>query len=419
MEAVDTVRLAASRYNLAVNLGGCELTYNLSSGACISTPLRSLEHIEGFGDDTLQTLVEGGFLVDAGVDEADLIVAFWEAGRYDSSSCNLTIAPTLACNFRCDYCYAPHSDKYMRPAIADQVVKFVRHMAGSAKHLHIAWLGGEPLLALDTVLRLEEEVRNSVTTTIDSQIVTNGSLLTYQTAVRLASAGISTAIISIDGPRDIQVARRVWRATDSYDLVLDNVAASIGTLEVVVRINVDRRNVAHVPTLLSDLENRQVLDRIHLTVMPIQAFNERCWSVTNRHCIVGGTKLAELLTTCQSLGLHWGGPRPYLAVCNAVRAFDFGIGPDGELYKCPVDVGEDTAVVGHVAGGPLRPGLLRWARYRPQLKGECARCRCLPLCISVCPRYLMNSSTPGLLMCEPMKEFHEALVQFHLGGLCT
>ena len=54
-----------------------------------------------FSDD----LFEGGFIINDDVDELKLLKLNLLQSRYRTGNLGLTIATTLACNFRCVYCY--------------------------------------------------------------------------------------------------------------------------------------------------------------------------------------------------------------------------------------------------------------------------------------------------------------------------
>lgn len=55
-------------------------------------------------------LQKGGFLVDDTADELRMIKFAYNSDKYDGAMARLVIAPTLACNFACSYCFE-QSDK--------------------------------------------------------------------------------------------------------------------------------------------------------------------------------------------------------------------------------------------------------------------------------------------------------------------
>lgn len=52
-----------------------------------------------------EALKMGGMLVDDDVDERRMLMLESLSARFANDYLGLTIAPTLACNFRCPYCY--------------------------------------------------------------------------------------------------------------------------------------------------------------------------------------------------------------------------------------------------------------------------------------------------------------------------
>ena len=144
------------------------------------------------------------------------------------------------------------------------------------------------------------------------------------------------------------------------------------------------------------------MENVTISIVPTQVFNDRCRSVAD-YCISTAVDMKELIQKAESIpNSTWGGPDPRLSACNALCSKDFTIGPAGELYKCPVEVGENDKVVGHVSGGIIKKSFIKWMNFQPHLKDECLECQCLPLCISSCPLKLSNqkkTDKPSLPLC--------------------
>ena len=66
--------------------------------------------------------------------------------RYDRSALGLTIAPTLACNMACEYCYEATKSGRMSSGVVENIIKMVEKSAPSLASLDVSWYGGEPLL---------------------------------------------------------------------------------------------------------------------------------------------------------------------------------------------------------------------------------------------------------------------------------
>ena len=60
----------------------------------------------------------------------------------------LTVMPTEQCNYRCVYCNEPFQKGAMSLEMQNALIGYLRKQLHSYNHLDIAWLGGEPLLAI-------------------------------------------------------------------------------------------------------------------------------------------------------------------------------------------------------------------------------------------------------------------------------
>src|SRR5262245_20244048 len=76
-------------------------------------------------------LVYGGYLVPKGTRELEQLHIQYRAHRFNRRTLILTVAPTLACNFACDYCFQCQ-DKPMQTMgqdVQDAIVAFVEKLA--------------------------------------------------------------------------------------------------------------------------------------------------------------------------------------------------------------------------------------------------------------------------------------------------
>ena len=119
------------------------------------------------------------------------------ARRFIKESLSLTINPTLACNFRCPYCFEEgHPVTRMTDETEDMVVKFISGF--SPKRLSVTWFGGEPLLEFNRIKSLTGKFK-SLGIPYHASIITNGYLLSEETARQFAGLNISSAQVTLDG----------------------------------------------------------------------------------------------------------------------------------------------------------------------------------------------------------------------------
>ena len=109
--------MKASRYNRFFEIDGdIILAFNSASGALAEIEKVHYRRIVEIIDNShcastpsdrefLNALIEGGYLVEDDIDEVEKHRISGHSNRQQGKTLMLTIAPTLACNFRCDYCF--------------------------------------------------------------------------------------------------------------------------------------------------------------------------------------------------------------------------------------------------------------------------------------------------------------------------
>ena len=130
------------------------------------------------------------------------------------------------CNLRCTYCYADAGaevNRMPRELMFEVVEKAIRELPH--ERLTIDFLGGEPFLLFDElieVIRHGNEVADSLGKHVDWLMQTNGTFLTRERAILLASLDVGVGV-SIDGPKALHDKYRPRAGgTGSWDEVFRN-----------------------------------------------------------------------------------------------------------------------------------------------------------------------------------------------------
>ncbi len=108
--------MKVSKYNIFLEDEANEegiLSYNSLTGAMALIEYEKYNHLKDFELKGIEIpdkkfsddLFEGGFIINDDVDELKLLKLNLLQSRYRTGNLGLTIATTLACNFRCVYCY--------------------------------------------------------------------------------------------------------------------------------------------------------------------------------------------------------------------------------------------------------------------------------------------------------------------------
>ena len=132
------------------------------------------------------------------------------------------------CNLRCQYCFASTGDfgtgrKIMPFEVAKKAIDFVISRSGKRRNIEVAFFGGEPLMAWDTVKQtidyarsIEEEHGKKFRFTI----TTNGLLLDDE-KIDYINANMDNVVLSLDGrPSVNDEMRKTVSGAGSYDIIV-------------------------------------------------------------------------------------------------------------------------------------------------------------------------------------------------------
>jgi uncharacterized protein len=406
--------LKTSRYTRVVPADdGWMLLYNAltNSFARVPPPLHDavreiLRDPDGSAGDAGQAatlkaeLRKGGFLVDAGLDELGLQRLTNRASRFATTHLGLTIAPTMACNFRCSYCFEERRSETMTPEVEDAVVAFVERRAREIQALSLSWFGGEPTLRLDIIERLvgrlgtlckEKDIAFPPMT-----MITNGYLLTSAVATVLKGLNITSVQITLDGPPEVHDSRRrLANGGATFATILENAKGALGTLNVAVRINIDRSNVEALDGLFDVFAANGLSGKLPFYFGHVQPFGDACADIGS--ACLSTQEYSALILDLQRRAREKGLTTPVrypsahtYGYCTADRVSGFVVAPSGALFKCFSEIGADLRYsVGSVLSGDVETyqlsNLCRYLNWDPYQDPDCSACYCLPICAGGCP----------------------------------
>lgn len=389
---------------------------------CLLEGLRDRENCFVSSSDSgfLSLLRDNKILTEAGEEERLLLSRQYrrQALCFDTSHLSLTLCPTLACNFRCPYCFehSQQEGKIMSPETVTRLLTFIQGYT-DIRHLSLAWYGGEPLLAFNAIRAITEKIQALNLDFVGAGLVTNGYLLDGEKIARLNELKINSIQITLDGPQEVHDTRRfLVGGKPTFQRILDNVAALMDSPyagSCGIRVNIDKHN----------------LERFHeLRATLLERFKGKNLTVYAGHVSTSRTHAYD--HTC-SLDLHeWanfafamyrtGGIPPrggfYPAnnrdsVCVATVHHGFVIGAEGELYKCWQDVGKPEMAIGNIHEEvPVANHTLR-AQYCTGTDAysdpACLACDVLPICGGGCANKRLRAKQFGekeLEFCSPYRD---------------
>jgi uncharacterized protein len=181
--------------------GGCSSSgYKTSGGACGSNGLKSLCIQPALNLEEIHT--------DVAFDQRRL-----NLGTTPDTGTLVTLIDldlTVACNLRCTYCFKEKWNEHMEEQVAFDALVWLLHASGSAKEVHVNFMGGEPLIRFKLIQRIVPFGKRrawQMGKTMHFGTTTNGTLVTDKVVEFFKKWGMGFHT-SIDGTPDIQDRNR-------------------------------------------------------------------------------------------------------------------------------------------------------------------------------------------------------------------
>ncbi len=366
-----------------------------------------------------ESMVEAHFLIDDEMDELATLKADILRDRFSREYLYLTIAPTLNCNFRCDYCYEEHLKITMPRAVEEALVRWVEQRVRMVDELHVTWYGGEPLLpgAYAVVERLSEafnRLAGECGMKYSAHLVTNGFLLDRPKMEALARMGVDLVQVTLDGPPDIHDKRRhLAGGQGTFRRIIDNVTETMDLAEFQVRINIDRRNAMSALEVVEILEKEGLGGKVRPHLAQVTTGGGTCGNIHEMFYSSADFAKMEIEIYREALGRGLRIARyPFRipgAYCTSDRMNAYVISPNGSIFKCWHEVTmSPEKSIGSLLDEqePFQKfNEDRWLGWDALEKRECRSCDILPMCHGGCPLQAMEHPERDRGACEHYK-FH-------------
>ncbi len=331
---------------------------------------------------------EEGFIVPDGVDEIRRLKADVRRHFERSDFMFISVFVTLACNYRCSYCFEKEhlsGTEHMTRETAEEVVDFINRRYKEhpfSKPLRIKWFGGEPLLNMD-IIRFISGALKREGTDFAAKLYTNGRFLSRQIAEELKELGVTDeVVIPLDGTAPNYARLKGCSEADFYE-TLKNIKNAEDILKTVIHINVSEETKEDALPLLKLLREEF---HIGAKIVPINVApqNTDCIRKDNSIGFDDFRTVSDRIRSGRAGGIR----RAY--GCEGRHPDYYVVGTKGELYICEHLIGQKEHQKGNIrdlSGRIDRHGTI-WDSDR--IIDECSGCPLLPLCLGRCTsqRYL-------------------------------
>lgn len=361
---------------------------------------------EGLPEDIRKEFVKSGVLLNESDEEFFNRLKFSSyLTRFSKNHLSLTIAPTMACNFKCVYCYEGSRVKNvtMTQEVMDGVIEFIKK--SECKSLSITWYGGEPLCAWEKIVEFNNKIDNLHLESFTQSIVTNGSLLDERKIEYMYEKKFSFIQITLDGSEEIHnKSRPMKNGNNSYNTIMTkldllNMYSKKGMkLPVSIRVNITEENAQEFSVLHKELSEKYEKNFFIYPGFVTKSDENECHTTT---CLTFDKEADFILKLSKENGIITNRLFPEgnrLMGCGAQVVSNYVISPKGDLYKCWEDISDESKTVGNVITGFNDKNNINY-QFIVKTTGfendTCKKCVFLYSCMGGCPRFRMNNNLAG------------------------
>lgn len=352
----------------------------------------NLEGLNEIYKDFYLHLIEKGFIIDSEENEVENVKKLVKEIDIDNEThYQLTINPTMNCNFKCWYCYETHikASKMSQDTILS-VTRFVDNILLEKEKLesfHLSWFGGEPLLYFDkTVKSLLEDIYPKMLArgiSFTSGFTTNGLLINQKMLDVCKAYKADHFQITLDGHRERHnQVRYVSKEKGSYDEIVSNIILSIqNKIGVTVRLNVSEETIEKLPNIIDDFINTTETEREYLNFSFHEVWQEQKDIHSDIQEIVDLFRETGFRTLYKGINLD-----TVRNSCYADKKNQATLNYNGEVFKCTARDFESKSKEGDLNSD----GKIEWnEKYHDRLNSKfknppCLKCSILPICNGGC-----------------------------------
>lgn len=366
-----------------------ENLYNLFIGKLENNDFISIKEIH---PQLEKELINKKFIIEDSVDEIELIRNVLNKTNNDNSFIDITINPTINCNFSCWYCYENHNDKKkIESSEVNNIISFINnkiYQDKNLKYIKLHWFGGEPLLHFKDVMKpILTEINNSVRETnksLFSGITTNGYLINEEMLDFLVENNHKYFQITLDGNRNRHNNIRYnYKGNNTYDKIINNIKLCLMKgFGVSVRLNISEDTNLCVEELLKDFKD--ISDKAkELLIFSVH----KVWQASEEVENIIESIISEIRKNNFNCSTYFTSPTSITNTCYADKINHLVINPNNKIYKCTArDYSEES-----VEGILLPTGNIEWNKiHNKRIRvsaldyKECVNCKILPICNAGC-----------------------------------
>lgn len=350
----------------------------------------------------LSVLKDLGIIVNEGMDEDRELEYWFQRLKFDTTTLDLTVLTTSACNLGCTYCFEEgiNLKGFMKEETCLRVSAWVARKLDEVRPriLHLTLFGGEPLLNPEAARFLSRSLYDLAHSRgIEHQIsiITNGVLLTEQIIADLTPLGLKRIKVTLDGDEAAHDSKRRYKnGKGSFQVIIKNLLAIKGKVPISIGGNFDDTTKDSIPRLLDQLWALGLTpdDIMDISFKPILSPTNKLPMLNNamdsgRACTFSDVKVSDIVwlhDEVERRGFKNTIDGIALGPCCATREHTYTIDPSGRIYKCPALVGREEYITGDVNDAQTNYRNTRFMTVDLWRDSFCQPCSYRPICGGGC-----------------------------------
>ncbi|MDO4415847.1 MAG: radical SAM protein [Erysipelotrichaceae bacterium] len=397
-----------SKYVVPFDIDGRKLFYNTLTGEClIMEENDDLQETILYqpGMDISEELITHRFYVKNETDEFKSYCGLLSLLRVMQRSDDIyyfTILPTTHCNARCFYCFEKDFHGItMSDETIQKTVDLIERKHGN-KRVWISWFGGEPLVGIQNIRKINSEL-NKRNIPYASSMISNGSLFNEEIINEAKNDwNLKMVQITLDGDREEYIRRKNYINSDHFvfDRVLNNIKMlQKAGITVMVRLNIDFDNYQSVLNLVEKMD-RCFEEKDGITVSTSVLYQEQA----DQNSVELWKKALEMnslfrkkgFKTVQKYDLK--AARAYYCMADSPEAIV--INADGTLFACE-HCNEENRIC-HIEA--FKEKDTKKTAVVSEIEEKCHDCPLLAICTDFnnCPNRLYDCRAIKTLLVEDM-----------------
>ncbi len=379
-----------SKYNIVNKNIHYSLIYNSLSGAFVKIHNNQIAEIES-NENIRNKLIANGILAEHDK-EFNKFKYLCYRSSFSGNCVVLYIAPSMNCNFSCFYCFEEGNKKVsksiMKEEVENAIVSYLEK--NKNKKISIIWFGGEPMIGFKNILSISQKLIDKEIK-FTSSMITNGSLFNKKRINELKNINLLRIQISMDGTFETHNKRRYFKnGKGSFEVISNNIHNILQHTDIPIYIQtaIDKTNISAFDDI-SHLFRDQFAEHINKKLFINYNLVQNRTNFDNEGICFNPNDQFEFIKSriCLNSKGKYNSKLDLALPCMYRSENQFAIDPEGNIYKCIENLGNNHLSVGNILEKNISLTRLSEAAFEedPFLDEECSNCNVFPICGGGCP----------------------------------